>query len=443
MAVIYLWEIFINIIENVITASLLYHRLTLQKTKYSKIIFPCFVLCSSMLITFCNLLQYSATTTHILVFLSRLLFLYCLFQNTFAEKIFTCCLPSFMSIFADLITYTVALFATTDNANSFDFSGSNRIASTLCYLFVEFIFLMIFRHILTDISCLPKNLYGFLVFITTIALFASTSFLNIIIDMDSKLIPLKYRLQLNGISLLILLLFLSMIFLIQVISKTYQENIKFADQLRIKEKNAAQNDLLLQSAANLRKWKHDYKNHLIAIQGLINDNAYEQLKQYVIYQQEILPQTFSTINTGHNIIDALLTDKYTVSQHEKIKFTYSVILPKPFPISDVELTGILGNLLDNAIDACKILHNLPEKSPYIHVSIMPKRNMLHFLVENSSPGNYLYDSDGHLTTTKPQKELHGNGLMHVSHIVKEHNGFCKVIAKPNYFTVNVYIPLLQ
>lgn len=443
MAAIYLWEIFVNIMENVITASLLNHRLTLRKPKYSKIIFPCFVLFSSMLITFCNLSQYSAAATHIFVFLSRLLFLYLLFHNTIAEKIFTCCLPSFMSIFADLITYTVALFVTTNNPNSFDFLGSNRIASTLCYLLVEFIFLMVFRHILTDISYLPKNLYGFLVFTTTIALFASTSFLNIIIDMDSKLIPMKYRLQLNGISLLILLLFLSMIFLIQVISKTYQENIKFADQLRIKEKDAAKNHLLLQSAANLRKWKHDYKNHLIAIQGLINDNAYEQLKQYVIYQQEILSKTFSTINTGHNIIDALLTDKYAVSQHAKIKFTYSIILPKPFPISDVELTDILGNLLDNAIDACKVLHDPPEGMPYIHVSIMPKRNMLHFLVENSSSGNYLYNSEGHLITTKPQKEIHGNGLIHVSNIAKEHHGFCKVIAKPDYFTVNVYIPLLH
>lgn len=443
MAAIYLWEIFVNIMENVITASLLYHRLTLRNPKYSKIIFPCFVLCSGILITFCNVSQYSAATTHIFVFLSRLLFLNCFFQNTFAEKIFTGCLPSFISIFADLITYTVALFVTANDPNSFDFLGSNRIAATLCYLFVEFIFLMMFRHILTDISYLPKNLYGFLVFITTIALFVSTTFLNMIIDIDTEFIPMKYRLQLNGFGILILLLFLSMIFLIQVISKTYQENIKFADQLRIREKDAAQNQLLLQSAASLRKWKHDYKNHLIAIQGLINDKAYEQLKQYVIYQQEILPQTFSTINTGHNIIDALLTDKYAVSQHEKIKFTYSVILPKPVPISDVELTGILGNLLDNAIDACRVLRDVPERNPYIHVSIMPKRNMLHFLVENSSSGNYIYDSGGHLITTKPQKEIHGNGLMHVSHIAKEHNGFCRVSAKPDYFTVHVYIPLLQ
>lgn len=443
MTAIYLWEVFVNIIENVITAFLLYHRVTLRNSKYSRIIFPCFVLCSSMLITFCNLSQYSVAITQILVFLSRLLFLSLFFQNTLSEKIFTCCLPSFMSMFADQITYTIALFVTAKNPNSFDFLGNNRIPSTLCYLFIEFIFLLIFRCMLTDISYLPKKLHSFLVFTTTITLFASTSFLNIIIDIETDLIPMNYRLQLNGISILILLLFLSMIFLIQVISKTYQENMKFADLHRIKEKDAARNHLLLQSAAKLQKWKHDYNNHLIAIQGLINDNAYEQLKEYVIYQQKILPQTFSTINTGHNIIDAILTDKYAISQHENIPFTYSVILPTPFPISDVELTGILGNLLDNAIDACKELHNSQKTSPYINVSIKPKRNMLHLFVENSSSGNYLYDSKGHLITTKPQKVSHGNGLIHVSHIAEEHKGFCKVIAKPDCFIVNVYIPLLQ
>lgn len=443
MAAIYLWEIFVNIMENVITALLLYHRLILKNSKYSRIIFPCFILCSSIIITFCNLSQYSPALTHIFVFLSRLLFLFLFFQNTLPEKIFTCCLPSFMSMFADQITYTVALFVSANNLGSFDFLGNNRIPSTLCYLLAESMFLLIFRRILNNISYLPQKLYVFLVFTTTIALFASTSFLNIIIDIDKDLIPMSYRLQLNGISVLILLLFLSMIFLIQVISKTYEENMKFAVQLRIKEKDAAQNDLLLQSAANLRKWKHDYNNHLVAIQGLINNNAYDQLKQYVIHQQEILPQTFSTINTGHNIIDAILTDKYLISQREKIHFTYAVILPNPFPISDVELTGILGNLLDNALDACKALDDFQKTNSYIHVSIKPKRNMLHISVENSSSGNYLYDSEGRLITTKSKKESHGNGLAHVFHITEEYNGFCKIIAKQDCFTINVYIPLLQ
>lgn len=84
MTAIYLWEVFVNIIENVITAFLLYHRVTLRNSKYSRIIF-------------------------------------------------TCCLPSFMSMFADQITYTIALFVTAKNPNSFDFLGNNFLPPPLIF----------------------------------------------------------------------------------------------------------------------------------------------------------------------------------------------------------------------------------------------------------------------------------------------------------------------
>ncbi len=443
MTAIYLWEIFVNLIENTITAFLLFRRLTLRNTKYYIGTFIIFVLFSCLLVSYCNLYQINTTTTHLAIFLFRIIFISICFRNTFSEKTFICCLPNFMSMFADQITYTIALIISANNLTSFDFLGDNRIISTLLYLFFMFIFMIVLLHILNDISSLPKKLYGFLVITTVIALFVSTFFLNIIVEIDTDTLPMKYRIQLNSISIFILMVFLSMLFLIQVISKTFQKNIILTEQIHMYEKNEERNKTVLQSAKSLRKWKHDYSNHLAVIHELIETKSYAQLNQYVVQQRESLPKTFPIINTGHNIIDAILTDKYTIAQSEHINFIYSVFLPKYFPINDIEITGILGNLLDNSIEACINIEPKPDTSPHIKVIIKPQRCMFHIHVENSSSGNYQYNHIGQLETTKADTEHHGNGLANVREIVETYSGFCNITAETDSFTVDVYIPLLM
>lgn len=358
-----------------------------------------------------------------------------------SEKIFTCCLPSFMSIFAEQIPYTIVLIIATNNLTSLDFLGGNRIISTLSYLFIMFIFMIIFLHILNDTFSLPRKLNIFLVITTVVALFVSTFFLNIIVEVDNELLPLKYRIQLNSISIFILIIFLAMLFLIQFINKTYQENIKLAEQIHMHEKNEERNKSILQSAKNLQKWKHDYSNHLAVIHELIESGSYDKLRQYVTGQQESLPKTFPIINTGHPIIDAILTDKYTIAQSEHISFVYSVVLPKKFPISDIEITGILGNLLDNSIEACANIERTQDASPQIKVTFKPQRGMFHIHIENSSSGNYQYNAAGQLESTKANSEHHGNGLANVRQIAEAHSGFCTITAGNDSFTVDVYVPL--
>lgn len=443
MIVFYFWETFVNLIENTIISFLLFHRLTFRNPKYYIGTYISFVLLSSILVSYCNFYQISTTQTQLVCFLFRMIFILLCFKNTFSEKVFTCCLPSFTSIFADQFTYTIALIIFSNNLTSFDFLGTNRIFSTLLYLFCTFIFTAIFLHILKNISFLPKKVHIFLVTATVVALFVSTFFLNIIVEIDTAALSMKYRIQLNCISIFILLTFLTMIFLIQVINKAFQENITLAKQIYMHKEYEERNKTILQSANNLRKWKHDYSNHLAVIHELIETESYEQLRQYVTQQQECLPKTFPIINTGHPVIDAILTSKYTIAQSEHISFVYSVILPKNFPISDIEITGILGNLLDNSIEACVNIRRTQDISPQIKVTLKPQRSMLHIHVENNSSGNYQYNTSGQLESTKADTEHHGNGLANIRQIAEANSGFCNVTAETEFFNVDVYIPLVD
>ncbi len=442
MPAIYLWEIFVNLIENTIVAYLLFHRLTLRNSKYYIGTYISFVLFSSIVVSLLNFYQINTTTTLLALFIFRMVFIFLFFSNTFSEKTFTCCLPSFMSIFADQITYTIALIISANNLTSFDFLGNNRIISTLLFLFFIFIFMFVCLHILNDISFLPQKINILLVITTIIALFVSTFFLNIIVELDTDALPMKYRIQLNSISIFILLVFLVMLFLIQAISKTFQENIVLTEQIYMHEKYEERNKSVLQSAKSLHKWKHDYSNHLAVIHELLETKSYNQLSQYVTQQRKSLPKSFPIINTGHRIIDAILTDKYSIAQSENISFMYSVVLPEHFPINDIEITGILGNLLDNSIEACINIERKQEPPPQIHVLLKPQRSMFHIHVENSSSGNYLYKLNGQLESTKTDAKHHGRGLTNVREIAEEHSGFCNITARTDSFTVDVYIPLL-
>lgn len=441
MNIIYFWEIFVNLIENTIIAFLLFHRLALRNTKYYIGTFISFVFFSCALVSCCNLYQIETTTTHLTSFLFRMIFIHLFFKNTFSEKFFTCCLSDLMCMFADQITYTIALIASANHLTTLDFLGSNRIISTLSYLFFSFIFMIVFLHVPKDISSLPEKLDIFLVINTVIVLLMSTFFLHIIVEIDTGTLPAKYRIQLNSINIFILLVFPAMLFLVRIISETFQKNIVLTEQIHMHKKNEEHNKAVLQTAESLRKWKHDYSNHLAVIHELIETKSYEQLSQYVAMQRESLPKTFPIINTGHHVIDAILTDKYAIAQSEHIDFIYSVVLPEHFPVNGIELTGILGNLLDNSIEACINIEPKPDASPRINVILKPQRDMFHIHVKNSSSGNYQYDRNGQLETTKADTEHHGNGLSNVREIVNTYSGFCNITAETDSFTVDVYIPL--
>ena len=439
MIAIHLWEIIINIAESILIVILLLKGLSLHNSKHYWIVFICFVILSSILVSLCNFANIGTTSTQFLNFFFRLIFICIVFQNTLSEKVFISCLPSFMSMFAEQVTYTIALIVSTDNLSSFDYLGNNRIFSTLIYLLSECVFVFISMFIIKDISFLPGKLYVCLVISTILALLVSTFFLNIIVEIDTPSLPLKYRIQLNSISIFTICIFLTVLYLVQIIGRTFQKNAKLTEKIHIREKIEEHNQAILQSVETLHKWKHDYTNHLIAIQGLIEKKEYQQLSHYISEQRENLPDFFTTINTGHSVIDAILTSKFTIAQMNNIIFHYSVILPTNLPLSDVEITGILGNMIDNALEAC--MNTESTLSPYIEITIKPIRCMLQFKVENSSNGDYKFDADGHLCSTKEDHRLHGNGLSTIADIVHNHSGFFDISAKPDTFSITIYLPL--
>lgn len=441
------------ILESILFTYFLSHSMEWKKPfSRQRIMFCCLTILSGAIVHICLRPSLSIAMLQVLSFFFRMLLVSFFFQNTFFHKAFHICLLCFMSLFADQASclaeslclslfhspmgYSLAL-ALGLAGNERSLGMVSHAQNTLLYLALEFLIMHLFLFALKDISKLSEKAYGFLIAATVAALLISTYFLSKIMALDPGLPP-RYQVPFYTINILILTLFLSILLLNKITERAFSENMELAEQLHVREKNEERNKALLQSAESLQKWKHDYKNHLIAMKGLLEDGAYGQLQAYILHQLESLPQTFPTVDTGHRVIDALLTNKMAAAQANGTAFAYSVILPEQLPLNDIELTGVLGNLLDNAVEACQ---KARDRDAYVTFVMKPKRGMLHIGVKNSSNGEYVYTAEGKLRSTKEDTAWHGKGLGNVGGIIEAHGGFWHVDAQKDYFEVGIYVPL--
>lgn len=448
---LFLWKIFADFLENSLITYFLFSRLELSDRKHKKALIVSMIFFCTIFSSLCELLEIRAVITQSVIYLFRLFMMIRYFSGSIAEKLFINCLPNFTGMLAKQFVYTINVFisashgntANVDNQPYIDYLGDHPILSMSLYLLFEFVFLTVFVRILSNITRTPSKINTFLLTAVLIALASATTFLNVIIETGFWILPLHHRLHLSTLCFIMLFLFIAMVFLVQMTGNTYQQNLTLLEKLHQNEIAEERRKALLLSVESLRQWKHDYKNHLSVMQELLASGNYDRLKEYMEGQENTLPQSFSEISTGNMIIDAILTGKYAEIKASGISFEYSVLLPENLPLSDVEITGMLGNMFDNAIEACQLCTPYNEAPPFITLSIKPQRSIIHICVKNSSVGNYRYDKKGDLETTKKDKSLHGNGLRQIRSIVESHGGFCKFTAGDTDFTVDIVIPLTK
>lgn len=171
-------------------------------------------------------------------------------------------------------------------------------------------------------------------------------------------------------------------------------------------------DILDKQNQQLMAYAHDTKNHLAAIQSLSKD---PQIQGYVDKLSNELEQYTQGCHSGNKLLDVIL-NRYILESNERgIRFEYDVKLCNLNSIDDMDLVTILGNLMDNAIEAAE---KSEEKTVYLETTLRNAYQVI--LIQNSSlPPK---ESHGHLQTSKADRAIHGFGLKNVSKCLKKYNG---------------------
>ena len=207
--------------------------------------------------------------------------------------------------------------------------------------------------------------------------------------------------------------------------------------------SAFQNDLIIKHYdevqniyGQMRGWRHDYHNHIQVMKAHLHFGRSAELDAYLNELDKDLVSVDTIIKSGNIMLDAILNSKLSLAAARNIGINAKAAAPGEVSISDIDLCVIVGNLLDNAIEACLKLED--EAARFIRVYIGVFKDQLYISVSNSVAAG-LKRSDGRYQTTKSGS--HGFGLMRVDRVVRKYGGYVNRQNEEGVFATEVMLPM--
>lgn len=175
---------------------------------------------------------------------------------------------------------------------------------------------------------------------------------------------------------------------------------------------------LIKTSINITKSiQHDFKNHLTSLYALVKEDKKEELLDYLSEATEAVEARQEIASTENITIDNIINFKLQNAKRDKINVTIDLKIPNELEVLSFDMTVILGNLLDNALNAVKKL----DKDRYINIKMKYIKGRLILTIDNSYNG-ILNKKEGELFTTNIDKENHGIGLQNVKSVLEKYNG---------------------
>lgn len=431
------WELIINIVEEGMFCYLLTKTLGYKKENTLRLF-----LGLSILILFTTILNTTVQNTNIVIFLllvADIIFATVCFDSNYSSRFLWGCAASIIGIISNTVIFSLASLFTNYDLNALSVSSLIRIQMTLVYLVVCAIFYFTIIHIASKKSiALPLLLRLILFLLLSLGIIASDKLIGLSISISNHTYTgngASHVLDFIGVAYLSILL--GCVVLFEVLGAFYQKNSELSMQLR--EASLLQNHFenIQASMKTLRQWKHDYHHHTQAMQMLLENEQYSELNKYLAQLNANFINLTSMVSTGHPTLDAILSSKILIAKSQGITVEETIFLPEKLFIPQTDLCVILGNLLDNALEAC----NKPnlQQPPYLNITIKIHKGMLYFKVINSSNGIYVFDKNNLLSTKK--RPEHGYGFKNIKEIVENYGGFFNYEPQNSSFAATIMIPL--
>ena len=172
-------------------------------------------------------------------------------------------------------------------------------------------------------------------------------------------------------------------------------------------------ELLEHQNKNLRIYAHDTKNHLFAIRSLTDD---EKIIGYIEKLTEGINNYSKIASSGNRSLDVIINKYITECEIKNVKFTYYIKKSNLLKIEICDLVSVLGNLLDNALEAAE-----QSEDKFIHFQT-DRKNGYDIVTVTNSCDNKPQSDGGKLKTTKSNKRFHGLGIKSIKTALKKYDG---------------------
>ena len=188
--------------------------------------------------------------------------------------------------------------------------------------------------------------------------------------------------------------------------------------------------------SEMRGYKHDFHHHLQALKGQLEAGQVERAIAYITELDKNLQGVDTLLKTGNVTVDAILSAKIAQAKAAGIHTTVEANLSDSLTLSDLELSIVIGNLLDNAIEACREA----EGEKFLRLTLRMKGNMLYFYLLNAAGAKK--KKVGTLFRTG-KTGAHGFGLHRAETILRQHGGWVKYNSEEGAFTSEFLVPAAE
>lgn len=209
---------------------------------------------------------------------------------------------------------------------------------------------------------------------------------------------------------------------------------------RLKEDEIRKNDFYIKNMEDIlttiKGQRHDMNNHLNTIYGLMETENFNEAKIYISSLNQSISFINEIIETNNPTISSLLNIKNSRAIKNKIKFKLEINIPRNINIKDVDISIVLNNLIDNALEACEAVD---ENKRLIDLKMNIKDSYLIIMIKNSKDQNVKVEMESIFAdyTTKENHGNHGLGLKNVKLIVNKYDGLINIKDEGDMFAVNV------
>lgn len=173
--------------------------------------------------------------------------------------------------------------------------------------------------------------------------------------------------------------------------------------------------------------RHDMKNHLLLLQGLLNQHKIDEAHRYLSDLGALSNPMDYPVQTGNSTVDILLKSKFSAAAQKGVHGECSLKLPADTAITDLEWCIILGNAIDNAVHAAEAV---AADTRYLHISGQQKGSFLYILVENPC-------------VLSRDEITEGIGLSNIRAVVQKHSGTLDIDVTDGKFFLHILLVVSQ
>lgn len=184
-----------------------------------------------------------------------------------------------------------------------------------------------------------------------------------------------------------------------------------------------------------RGWRHDYHNHLQVMKAELAAARLAELSAYLDELEADLDRVDTYVKSGNLMVDAILNSKLCLAERDGVAVTCKARVPDALTVDDVDLCVILGNLLDNAIEACAAL---PADGRWLCVYVAARGSQPYASIQNSAVEDPSFNQRNYISEKRGN---HGLGMKRVAAVVEKYEGFLNLANEPGVFAAEVSLPL--